>query len=100
MKRKTLGDFAIEVMLEQAETIIGYNEFGLLDEVWDRAHRAGAVQEIGSRGGRRRPHPVNHQAVVLAALGRDARFEKFYILCCDRAGRAERRVREFRLVTD
>src|SRR3990172_191985 len=98
MPKKRIGDIALEVMKEENSTWIGYNEFGMLDEVWSRAYRAGIVKEIGSLGGRLRSHPINKQNVVLNALDRDERFHKFYIRCCDRiTGNSERLVREFRL---
>ncbi len=84
-------------MREAESDVIGYNEFGRLDEVFHRAEKEGIVKPVGSRGGRRRPHPINNQEVVLQALDRDDRFEKFYIRCCDRSGIKEMLVREFRL---
>lgn len=96
--RKRIGDIAIEVMQEEHANWIGYNEFGLLDEVWSRAFKAGIVKQVGSRGGKQQSHPINKQNIVLLALDQDERFHKFYIRCCDRSGRSERRVREFKLV--
>ncbi len=95
--KKRISDIAIEVMLDENSNYIGYNEYGMLDEVWSRSFDAGIVKEIGSRGGMNRSHPINKQNVVLAALDRDPRFEKSFIRCCDRNGIAERLVREFRL---
>lgn len=97
---KRIGDFAIEYMKENNMTIIGYNEYGALDEVWYMGFKAGVIKQIGSRGGRNNPHPINKQNVVLASLARDKRFTKFYIRCCDRNGRSERLVREFELKKD
>jgi hypothetical protein len=97
--RKRIGDIAIEVMQEENSDWIGYNEFGMLDEVWSRSFDAGIVKIPGSRGGMQRSHPINKQNIVLLALDRDERFHKFYIRCCDRSGRSERRVREFKLAT-
>ena len=94
-----ITDIAIEVMREQNAKYIGHNEFGLLDEVWSRAYKLGIVKEIGSRGGKGNPHPINRQFVVLSALDRDKRFRKFYIRCCDRSGRREMRVREFEIIS-
>lgn len=92
-----ITDIAIELMREKGIRYIGHNEFGLLDEVWARAFELGIVKEIGSRGGKRNPHPINRQFVVLSALERDKRFKKFHIQCCDRTGRREVRVREFEI---
>jgi hypothetical protein len=96
-----IGDIAIEVMREENSQYIGYNEFGMIEEVFRRAIKRGIIKDIGqARGGKvLTPHPVNRQNVVLAALDRDKRFKKFYIRCCDRNGNAERLVREFELRT-
>ena len=98
MKAK-IGDIAIEVMREENALYIGYNEFGMIEEVFHRAIKQGIIKDIGqARGGKvLAPHPVNRQNVVLAAPDRDKRFKKFYIRCCDRKGKAERLVREFEL---
>lgn len=93
-----ITDVAIEVMRETGANNIGHNEFGLLDEVWFRAFELGIVKEIGSRGGKRIPHPINRQFVVLSALDKDKRFRKFFIRCCDRTGRREVLVREFEII--
>lgn len=96
---KKIGDIAIEVMQEENSKYIGYNEYGMLEEVFSRAIKSGIIKDIGeARNGKvLAKHPVNRQNVVLAALDRDKRFRKFYIRCCDRNGRAERLVREFEL---
>ena len=93
-----ITDIAIEVMRETGAKYIGHNEFGLLDEVWSRAFKLGIVKEIGSRGGKGNPHPINKQFVVLSALDKDKRFRKFFIRCCDRSGRREMLVREFEII--
>lgn len=95
--KKQIGDIAIEVMKEEGIENIGFNEFGMLDEVFDRAKKEGIVKEVGSRGGNLNPHPINRQNVVLNALDRDKRFEKYFIQCCDRTGMREVLVREFKL---
>lgn len=97
--KKKLTDIAIEVMKEEDLEIIGYNEFGLLDEVYDRARKEGIIKEIGSKKGQYlRDHPINRQNVVLRALENDKRFEKFYIRCMSRTmANSERLVREFKL---
>lgn len=98
MKRR-IGDIAIEIMNKENSPFIGYNEFGMLADVFRQAMSEGIIKDIGvARGGKfLQPHPVNRQNVVLAALDRDKRFKKFFIRCCDRNGRAERLVREFKL---
>lgn len=97
--RKRIGDIAIEIMNKENSTFIGYNEFGMIEDVFHQAMSEGIIKDIGiARGGKfLQPHPINRQNVVLAALGRDKRFKKFYIRCCDRNGRVERLVREFEL---
>ena len=94
MKRK-IGDIAIEVMQEEDSPAIGYETYGMLDEVFFRAKREGFLKERGSRDGRARPHPLNRQMQVLNAIDRDARFEKKLMRCTN--GRAEVLVRIFYL---
>lgn len=96
MKRRKITDIAIEVLKEEKAIHIGYNEFGMLDDVFDRALKEGIVANVGSRGGKRNSHPLNNQQVVLNALDRDERFEKFYIKLHNSAGK-QCIVREFRL---
>jgi len=86
MKRK-LGDVAMDVMVEENSEWIGYNEYGMLDEVYDRAKQEGVIKPIGSRGGKSREHPLNNHLVVLNALDRDKRFVKSYIRIGNDAGR-------------
>lgn len=96
MVKTKIGDVAIEFINEENGFIIGYNEFGLLADVFGEALKRGVIKEVGSRGGRLQPHPLNRQMVVLNALDRDERFRKFHIICCGSG--AERRVREFELI--
>ena len=97
MLRRKIGDIAIDVMTEEKSENIGYNEFGMLDEVFGRAVKEGIVKPVGSRGGRLNPHPINNQTIMLNALDRDKRFEKFYIRICSRTVNREILAREFRL---
>ena len=94
MKRK-VGDIAIEVMKEEKTEHIGYTGFGLLDKVFERAKSEGILKEVGSRGGMRRPHPMNRHQVILNCLDRDKRFEKFFVRVTN--GRAEVSTRHFKL---
>lgn len=98
MKRK-VGDIAIEVMEEENSKWIGYNEFGMLDEVYSRALQKGILRGIGSQGGRLNEHPLNRQQVILNALDRDDRFEKSFITIHNNAMR-QVLCREFKLVTE
>ena len=90
-----IGTIAIELLKKSGDNCIGYNEFGLLIDVFSDALERGLIKDIGCRGGCLRSHPLNKHQVVLNALDRDCRFEKFYINCCG-SGR-EARVREFRI---
>lgn len=96
MVKRKVGDIAIEVMKEEDMPSIGYSQFGMLDEVFQRAREEGIVKEIGSRGGRNHPHPLNRHQVVLNCLGRDKRFKKSFMRCTN--GRAEVLVRTFDLI--
>jgi hypothetical protein len=90
-----VGDIAIKVMKEENSSVIGYNEYGMLAEVFSRAMEKGIIKEIGSRGGRNRPHPLNRHIAILNYLENDKRFSKFFIRCT--TGRSEQLVREFEL---
>lgn len=96
MKRR-IGDIAIEVMKEEGLDFIGYSTFGMLDEIFSRARKEGIVKEIGSRRGKRNPHPLNRHQVVLNSLDKDKRFKKSLMRCTN--GRAEVLVRTFDLIT-
>lgn len=94
MKTK-IGDIAIEFLKKRDEKYIGYSTFGLLDDVFLEAVFRKLTKEVGSRGGKLKPHPLNNHVVVLNALDRDERFRKFFINCCGSTKEAENRVREF-----
>ena len=96
MKQK-ITDVAIELMNKEKMPYIGYETFGLLDEVFSECLKRGIVKAVGSRGGKRVPHPRNHQEVVLNALDKDKRFKKFFIKCCGGREDFEFRVRMFEL---
>lgn len=99
MKQK-ITDVAIELMKKEGSEYIGYESFGLLDDVFFECKKRGIVKEIGSYGGKiRRPHPLNRHQVVLNALDRDKRFEKFFIKCCGGREDVEARVRMFKLIS-
>ena len=94
--RKKITDVAIEVIKENDLEGLGYGDYGLLDKVFSRAKKEGIVKEIGSRGGRLRPHPLNRHKIVLDAMDRDKkRFKKWFFRCTN--GRAEVLVRSFTL---
>ena len=94
--KRRIGDIAIEVIKEEnSGGIIGYNEFGMLSEVFDRAKKEGLIKDSGSRGGILNPHPLNEHQQIRDALARDERFRVFKILCF--TGRREQLVREFEL---
>ena len=96
MKQK-ITDVAIELMKKEDSKYIGYEGFGLLADVFQECLKRGIVKEIGSRGGRNNPHPINRNLVVLNALDRDNRFKKFFIKCCGGRPNAEAIVRMFEL---
>lgn len=81
-RKQTIADVAIELMKKEDIQWIGMENFGLTQEVWEESFRRGIVKQIGSRGGRRRMHPINKLKVVCNALYRDERFEKHLIFCC------------------
>ena len=97
--RQKITDVAIELMKKEDWIDIGYESFGLLDEVFSECLKRGIVKEIGSRGGgKRNPHPINHHQVVMNALDRDEkRFEKYFIKCCGGREDYECTVRMFEL---
>lgn len=90
-------DVAVEVMKENDWGIVGFSEFGRLDEIWSRALEGGVVDPIGSYGGRKSPHPLNRHERVLNYLERCDQFGKFFIRCCDSDGKGEGLKREFEL---
>ena len=77
---------------------IGYENHELCVNVFYECLKRGIVKPVGSRGGKCRPHPINHMNVVLNALDRDEkRFEKHFIMCCGGKGDSEHLVRMFKL---
>ena len=95
MEKRNVGDIAIEVMKEENMDLVGYSEFGMLDEIFSRAVKEGIIKKIGSRGGRLRNHPLNIHSRVLNFLDKDKRFKKFLMRCTN--GRAEVLVRCFEI---
>ena len=88
----------MEVMGEEDSKYIGYNEYGMLDEVFDRAMKEGIIKDRGSRGGISQPHPLNRQQQIRDALARDNRFSYMLIRCT--TGKREQLVREFYLTEE
>jgi len=91
MKKTKIGNVAIEFMTRDNNEIIGYSNFGYLQDVWEEAHKRGLTKGVYNN------HPANKFLVVLNALDRDDRFEKFFIKCCGGFHNREARVREFKL---
>ena len=92
MSRQKITDIAIELMKREGYNYIGYDSFGLLQDVWEEAFKRGIVKEVYNN------HPANKFLVVLNALDRDKkRFEKSFILCCGGRENREARVRVFEL---
>jgi len=91
--RQKITDVVIEFMKERDMTHLGYADFGLLQEVWEEAHRRGLTKEVYNN------HPANKFVVILNAMDRDKkRFEKGFMLCCGgRGDGGECRVRMFKL---
>ena len=88
MKKRKITDVAIEVMKEEKSHYIGYVTFGMLDEVYSRAKKEGIIRGFKPTS-QLNPHPLNNHQVVLNALDRDDRFEKFMMRSTN--GRAEKR---------
>lgn len=98
MKQK-ITDVAIEIMNKRGEEYIGYESFGLNDDVYFECLDRKIIRGIGSNGGASLNYPPNRQKVILAALDKDDRFEKYFILCCGGRDDVEARVRMFKLKT-
>ena len=95
MVRQKITDVAIELMKKENYRFIGYESFGLLQDVWEEAHKRGLTKEVYNN------HPANKFLVILNALDRDKkRFKKCYILCCGGRDNREARVRSFELIED
>ena len=93
MKRQKITDVAIELMKKENTKFIGYDKFGLLQDVWEECYKRGIVNGVYNN------HPKNKFLVVLNALDRDKkRFKKEFILCCGGKENTEARVRVFELI--
>jgi len=93
MTRQKITDVAIELMKKENTKWIGYDTFGLLQNVWEECYKRGIVKGVYNN------HPANKFLVVLNALDRDKkRFKKGFILCCGGRADAEARVRVFELI--
>lgn len=93
MTRQKITDVAIELMKKENTKCIGYDTFGLLQDVWEECYKRGIVKGVYNN------HPANKFLVVLNALDRDKkRFKKGFILCCGGRANAEARVRVFDLI--
>lgn len=93
MTRQKITDVAIELMKERDYKYIGYESFGLLQDVWEECYKRGIVKGVYNN------HPANKFLVVLNALDRDPkRFKKGFILCCGGRENREARVRTFELI--
>jgi hypothetical protein len=93
MTRQKITDVAIELMKKENTKWIGYDTFGLLQDVWEECYKRGIVKGVYNN------HPANKFLVVLNALDRDKkRFKKGFILCCGGRADAEARVRVFELI--
>ena len=89
-----VSDFAIELIKKEKVEYIGYETYGYLDEIYFKAKEVGVIRGFKPTS-QLRNHPLNRHQVILNALDRDDRFEKFYIICTN--GRAEVLVRMFKL---
>ncbi|MHA1285809.1 MAG: hypothetical protein ACTSPB_00270 [Candidatus Thorarchaeota archaeon] len=83
------GDVVIEMMRQEGVEHVGYDTYGLLDEI---AHR---YCELTGRCKVYKMHPLDRHIAVLNRLEKDDRFVKSLFRCTD--GRSERLVRSFRL---
>lgn len=91
MTKTKIGNVAVEFLIRDNQDIIGYSGFGYLQKVWEEAHKRGFTKKVYNN------HPANKFLVVLNALDRDERFEKFFIKCCGGFENREAIVREFKL---
>ncbi len=91
---RKIGDVAIQVMGEEKSPYIGYETFGMLDEVYSRSKKEGIIRGF-KPSSQLNNHPLNRHQVILNALGRDNRFKKWMMRCTN--GRAEVLVRMFEL---
>ena len=92
--RRKVGDIAIELMEKENSEYIGYETYGMLDNIYSIARKEKIVRGFKPTS-QLKEHPLNRQQVILNALDRDDRFEKFYIRCC--VGNREGLVRMFEL---
>ena len=84
---KNFGDIAIEVMKKEECDSIGYENFGLLDDIADEYRLQTGRTKLYDM------HPLDRHIAVLNRLEKDKRFEKQLMTCTD--GRSERLVRIF-----
>lgn len=97
--RQKITDVAIEIMKKNGDKHIGYESFGLLDDVYFECLKRKIIRGIGSNGGKTYNYPPNRHQVVLNALDRDSRFRKWFMRCCGGRENAECLVRMFELTT-
>ena len=60
MKEK-ITDVAIEIMNERGDKHIGYESFGLNDDIYFECLKRGIIRGIGSNGGKTLNYPPNRQ---------------------------------------
>ena len=73
--RKTIADIAVEVLKETDNPGIMHGDVHLLDMIAKRATHTTLMRRKDGTC----THPLNRHKRILDALGRDPRFEKYYI---------------------
>ena len=69
MKRKTIADYAVEILKETDNPAVMYGDCGLLDMIAKRCTHTNLMKA----------HPLNRHSRILTALEKDSRFEKMFI---------------------
>jgi len=69
MKRKTIADIVVEVLVETDNPGVMWGDCGLLDMIAKRCIHTNLMNQ----------HPLNRHSRILNALERDKRFDKYYV---------------------
>jgi len=69
MKRKTIADYAVEVLKETDNPAVMFGDCTLLDMIAKRCTHTNLIKT----------HPLTRHSRILTALENDSRFEKYFV---------------------
>jgi len=69
MKRKTIADYAVEVLKEISYPAVMFGDFSILDMIAVKCTHTNLMKK----------HPLTRHSRILTALENDSRFEKYFV---------------------